>query len=452
MNAPSYLDKRRKKLAQLFPYPVILWSGNVLSRNFPANHYSFRASSHFLYFTNLSLPNAAIYLYQEKLILFWNEAHPDSIMWHGQLPTKTEIAEQIGADQALPLNDLYRYSQGVATIPLSNLETYQQQCSILHRLIPASNQLTDVDKELAEAIVKLRLIHDQMALEEIKNAVKVSVNAHRKAIKSVTQSKTEAQIRGVIEGEIIRHQMSCAYNSIVTINGHILHNEQYHNDFNSGDLLLVDVGAETNNGWASDITRTYPVNGKFSPTQKDIYEVVLATHDHCIDKVCHGVEYRDIHQSGCLTFIAGLVNLGIFKGQPEDLLETNVHTLFFPHGMGHLLGLDVHDMEDLGDLAGYGKRRRSNLFGLKYLRLDRPLQSGMVVTIEPGFYQIPSILGNKQVRNKYRHIVNWDRLAMFDDVRGIRIEDDILVTTTGSEVLSQQLPTKVKNLELLMLI
>jgi Xaa-Pro aminopeptidase len=164
------------------------------------------------------------------------------------------------------------------------------------------------------------------------------------------------------------------------------------------------------------------------------------------------MEYRDIHQLGCLTLIEGLIDLGIFKGKLEDVVEKNAHTLFFPHGIGHLLGLDVHDMEDLGDLAGYGKRQRSNLFGLKYLRLDRPLQSGMVVTIEPGFYQIPSILRNTQIRNRYRHIVNWDRLAMFDDVKGIRIEDDILVTKTGSEVLSQQLPTKVKKLELLMLI
>ena len=169
--------------------------------------------------------------------------------------------------------------------------------------------------------------------------------------------------------------MSCAYNSIVTINGHILHNEKYNNNFHSGDLLLVDVGAQTSNGWASDITRTYPVNGKFSPTQKDIYEVVLAVHDHCIDQVCPGVEYKDIHQSGCLVLIDGLIDLGIFQGEPEDLLEKNVHTLFFPHGMGHLLGLDVHDMEDLGDLAGYGERQRSHLFGLRYLRLDRPLQS-----------------------------------------------------------------------------
>ena len=164
INAQSYLYRRRNKLAQLYPHPVILWSGNVISRNFPANHYYFRASSHFLYFTNLSLPNAAIYLNQGNLTLFWDEANPESVMWYGQLPTKKEIAAQIGADKVLPLSDLSHCSQGAATIPLSHLETYQQQCAILNRLIPLANQLTGIDKELAQAIVKLRLSHDEMAL------------------------------------------------------------------------------------------------------------------------------------------------------------------------------------------------------------------------------------------------------------------------------------------------
>ena len=450
MNSKFYLRGRRNKLAQLYPYPAILWSGDRLSRNFPANRYWFRASSHFLYFTNLSLPSAAIYLNQGKLILFWDGVPPESVMWHGQSFSKEEIADRIDADQVLPLSELYKYSRNAATIPLSHLETYQLQTAILYRLLPPPNQLTGMDKQLAEAIVKLRLSNDKLALSEIKQAVDVSVSAHIKAIRSVTKTSTEAQLRSIFEGEIISHNLTCAYNSIVTINGHILHNEKYHNQFQAGDLLLADVGAETNNGWASDITRTYPVNGKFSPTQKDIYEVILAVHDRCIEKVIAGAEYRDIHLYGCLVLAEGLVSLGILQGKPEDLVAQNVHTLFFPHGLGHLLGLDVHDMEDLGDLAGYGNRERSHLFGLKYLRLDRTLDAGMVVTIEPGFYLIPSLLRNKQLRDKYRHLVNWQRLAQFADVKGIRIEDDILVTRSGSQVLSQGLPTKVEQLEALM--
>ncbi|MDJ0676278.1 MAG: M24 family metallopeptidase, partial [Calothrix sp. MO_167.B42] len=189
-----------------------------------------------------------------------------------------------------------------------------------------------------------------------------------------------------------------------------------------------------------------PVSGKFSSTQRDIYDVVLAAHDGCIAKIRPGVEYRDIHMLACITLAEGLVDLGILKGNGADLVERNVHSVFFPHGIGHLLGLDVHDMEDLGDLAGYESgRTRSDRFGLGYLRLNRPLRSQMLVTIEPGFYQVPAILNT--ARSKYQYLIDWERLEQFDDVRGIRIEDDVLVTDTGSEVLTKALPTDAKTVE-----
>jgi Xaa-Pro aminopeptidase/Xaa-Pro dipeptidase len=214
----------------------------------------------------------------------------------------------------------------------------------------------------------------------------------------------------------------------------------------SGDLLLADVGAETEMGWAGDITRTFPVSGKFSSTQKDIYDVVLAAHDACIAKIRPGVEYRDIHMLACLTLTEGLVSVGILQGDPANLVERNVHSVFFPHGIGHLLGLDVHDMEDLGDLAGYKEgRNRSDLFGLSYLRLNRSLQSNMLITIEPGFYQVPAILN--PARSKYKYLINWEKLELFADVRSIRIEDEVLVTNVGSKVLSADLPTDTSTIE-----
>jgi Xaa-Pro aminopeptidase len=234
-----------------------------------------------------------------------------------------------------------------------------------------------------------------------------------------------------------------AYASIVTVQGEVLHNNHYHHALKPGDLLLADVGAETASGWAADVTRTWPVSGKFSSTQRDLYDVVLAAHDVCIEQVRPGVEYRDIHLLAAKVIAAGLVDLGILRGQAEDLVDIDAHALFFPHGVGHLLGLDVHDMEDFGDLAGYEAGRvRSDRFGLGYLRLDRPLRPGMAVTIEPGFYQVPAILNDPERREKYQQVVNWERLAEFADVRGIRIEDDVLVTETGHEVLTDasQLP------------
>jgi Xaa-Pro aminopeptidase len=246
--------------------------------------------------------------------------------------------------------------------------------------------------------------------------------------------------------------MTCAYNSIVTVHGEVLHNEQYHHALSPGDLLLADVGAEAPSGWASDITRTWPVSGRFAPAQRDMYEVVLAAHDACIAAAKPGVEYRDLHLLACHTLAAGLVELGLLKGDPASLVERDIHALFFPHGVGHLLGLDVHDMEDLGDVAGYGPgRQRSDRFGLKFLRLDRPLETNMVVTIEPGFYQVPALLDPARQSGEVDDAVNWERLDDFRSVRGIRIEDDVQITSTGCTVLTEALPTTPEDLEALVM-
>ncbi|MEM8602722.1 MAG: M24B family metallopeptidase, partial [Cyanobacteria bacterium P01_H01_bin.121] len=265
------------------------------------------------------------------------------------------------------------------------------------------------------------------------------------------QAKSEADIRAALERVFMAHNRPPAYTSIVTTHGEILHNEAYHHPLQTGDLLLMDAGAESLGGWASDITRTWPVSGRFSATQRAIYDVVLAAHDDCIAAMQPGVEYRAIHLKGCQTIATGLVELGILQGDPETLVERDAHALFFPHGIGHLLGLDVHDMEDLGDVAGYAPgRQRSDRFGLGYLRLDRTLHAGMTVTIEPGFYQVPAILNDPQRREQYQDCVNWERLADFTDVAGIRIEDDVLVTATGTEVLTAALPTAAKAIESLL--
>jgi Xaa-Pro aminopeptidase len=253
-----------------------------------------------------------------------------------------------------------------------------------------------------------------------------------------------------MEQVILAENLTCAYNSIVTTQGQVLHNPHYHHPLAAGDLLLADVGAETAAGWAADITRTWPVSGQFSAPQRDLYGVVLAAHDGAIAAAQPGVEYRQLHLLACRLLAAGLVDLGILRGDVDQLVERDVHALFFPHGLGHLLGLDVHDMEDLGDRAGYAPgRQRSDRFGLCFLRLDRPLAAGMVVTIEPGFYQVPAILGPARHSGQYDDVVNWDRLQAFGSVRGIRIEDDVLITEGGHRLLTAALPTTAAQIEAL---
>lgn len=444
------LRQRRRRLAARFKAPVVLWSGGSSARNFPANVYPYRASSHFLYFAGLPLTQAAIRLDGERLELFMDDPTPADILWHGESPRRSEIAAQIGADAAYPLAHLKSLAADAATIPAQDAATRLLQSQLLNRMMTPANALQGGDRELASALVELRLVQDEAAIAELRRAAAVTVAAHRAGMRATLGAKTEAEVRATMESVILSQNMTCAYSSIVTVHGEVLHSDRYHHPIQSGDLLLADVGAETESGWAADVTRTWAVSGKFSPTQRDIYEVVLAAHDLCIQKACPGVEYRDLHLMAATVIAAGLVDIGILKGRAEDLVDLDAHALFFPHGIGHLLGLDVHDMEDLGDLAGYAAgRERSDRFGLGYLRLDRPLQAGMLVTIEPGFYQVPAILNDPERREKYRDVVNWERLEQFADVRGIRIEDDVLITEAGTEVLTAALPTAVADIEAL---
>ncbi|MDZ8222140.1 aminopeptidase P family protein [Nostoc sp. ChiVER01] len=442
------LRHRRQQLANLIDFPAILWSGSNSPRNFPANLFPFRASSHFLYFAGVPLSNAAIRLEGGKLELFIDDPSPSSALWHGEMPTREEIAQKIGADVARPMAELESRLEDAATLAVQDAATWTQQSQLLNRWVLPQSPPQGIDLELAKAIVSLRLTHDEAALTQLRKAAAVTVEAHKAGMAATPKAKLEAEVRAAMEGVIIAHNMTTSYNSIVTVYGEVLHNEQYYHPLQPGDLLLADVGAETETGWAGDVTRTWPVSGKFSSTQRDIYNVVLAAHDACIAKIHPGVEYGDIHLLAATVIAEGLVELGILQGNPEDLVEMDAHALFFPHGIGHLLGLDVHDMEDLGDLAGYEEgRSRSDRFGLGYLRLNRPLRPGMLVTIEPGFYQVPAILNDTNVRSKYQNVVNWQRLSEFADVRGIRIEDDVLVTAEGSEVLTAALPNDADTIE-----
>jgi Xaa-Pro aminopeptidase len=249
-------------------------------------------------------------------------------------------------------------------------------------------------------------------------------------------------------GELRRHGLSDAYGPIVTVHGEVLHNEAQENAVAPGDLLLADVGGETPEGWAGDITRVWPVSGSFSPTQRAVYDVVLAANEAAIDRVRPGTRYREIHATAKRVIVEGLRGLGVLRGEVDGLIERGAAGIFFPHGVGHLLGLDVHDMEDLGDRAGYAPgRARDDRFGDCYLRLDRDLEPGMAVTIEPGFYQVPAILADPALTGPLGADLDRTALGRFADVRGIRIEDDVLCTDGAPEVLTRSVPKTASQVE-----
>jgi len=446
------LANRRQRLAAQVDLPVLLWSGHSTARNYPGNPYPFRASSHFLYLAGVSLPDVAIALQGNRLTLLMDDPTAADSLWHGAMETRDQVAERIGADAAYPLATITDFADGAATVAVQDAATRQIQAQVLQRAIAHPTEAVGIDRALVMALVQVRLCHDAAALAEMRRAIAITVAAHTAGMAATAQAQRESEVRAAIEAVITAHQASLAYTSIVTVQGEVLHNPSSPHRLHPGDLLLADAGAEVDSGWASDVTRTWPVSGRFSATQRDIYDIVLAAHDRAIAAIHPGVEYRDIHLIAAQTIAAGLVDLGILQGDPEGLVEQDAHALFFPHGIGHLLGLDVHDLEDVGDLAGYAPgRTRSPRFGLGYLRLDRPLQAGMVVTIEPGFYQVGALLNDPAQRQHYDAWVNWDRLATFADVRGIRIEDDVLVTPHGSEVLTAALPTAATAIESLVL-
>jgi Xaa-Pro aminopeptidase len=447
-NRPAHEARRAQLAARLGNRPALIAAGLPRPRNYAANLYPYRASSHFLYLFGLPLRGAVTIYDGAAFTLYLPDAPPDQALWEGAPPSPDEISEATGC----PVRPLARLpasvrGRAVATLPAPDVETCQEQSRLLGRDI-RRGVIDVLDAPLADAIIELRLHHDDAARAELRLAAAATAAAHAAGMRTTRPGLSAAQVRAAMEAALMARGMGCAYPSIVTPHGEILHSERYDLQLTDGDLLLADVGAETPGGWAGDVTRTWPASGRYSTTQREIYEVVLAAQKQAIAAVTPGSRYRNVHVLACQALAAGLVDLGILRGNPIELAADGVVALLFPHGVGHLLGLDVHDMEDLGDRAGYAPgRERSKAFGLRSLRLDRDLAAGMAVTIEPGFYVAPAILADPTLTRVAGDRLDRKRLEAFADVRGIRIEDDILVTDTGREVLTESIPKTIAAVE-----
>lgn len=449
----SVFRARRERLAALHSGPALFFSGGLRARNYPANTYPFRADSHFLHLVGSALVDAAVLVHGDRSVLFVPPEAEDDALWHGALPGREDLRQATGTDEVRSTDELERAvadaggPSRVATLPSADPITRVRQATLLERTwspaaAPCVTDLSATDLALADAMIELRLRHDDAAVASMRRALEATTAAHLAGMAITRAGLHEHDVRAAMERELVARGMEPAYGSIVTVHGEVLHDTTYHRPLSDGDLLLADLGGE-HEGWASDITRTWPVSGEFSPTQRALYEIVLQAQRDAIARVVPGERYRDVHLTACLTLARGLVDVGILKGDPESLVERGAHALFFPHGIGHLIGLDVHDMEDLGDRAGYAPgRARSSQFGLGYLRLDRDLAPGMAVTIEPGLYMVPAILRSAALCGPFDADGTLDReaVARFGDVRGIRIEDDVLCTPTGPEVLSAAIP------------
>lgn len=440
--------ERRARLSARLTGPALLVAGQSRPRNFQHNRFPFRAESHFLYLVGRSIESAALLVTPTSTTLFAPPADPEAELWTGPMTTLDELANQLGLE-VRPLDELAGAAD-IAALPPQDLETALWLSELLDRdLEPGGGvELAGRDLELGEAMIALRLCHDAPAIAQLREAAAVTYRAHLAGMRSTRAGGREASVRAAMEAEIIAAGCNTAYGSIVTVHGEVLHNERHDGVLGAADLLLADVGAETPEGFAGDVTRVWPVAGRFSATQRAAYEVVLASQLAAIDAVKPGVRYLDVHRAAGVRLVEGLIGIGILRGDAQDLYARGAAALFFPHGVGHLLGLDVHDMEDLGDRAGYAPgRTRATAPGDRYLRLDRDLQPGMCVTIEPGFYQIPRILSRPDEIGELESALDRAELARFADVRGIRIEDDVLVTETGHEILSAAVPKSIADVQ-----
>jgi len=442
----SFFDKsacaeRRARLAtRLGRHPALVASGAPRPRGTHRGLHPFRAASHFLYLFGLHLPKAMGLWTGETWQLFLPEPGPDAALWTGAEPGFTELSEIIG----VPIRSMAKLPENIrpattATLPSPEFETCVEQSNLLGREI-RPGKLSELDEPLADALIEMRLVHDQSGIAGLREAAQATVAAHEAGLRATRAGIRESVVRAAIEAELIARNMTVSYSSIVSVHGEVLHNEAHYFTMANGDLLLVDAGGETAGGWADDITRTWPVGGRYSSTQRELYEVVLRAQEAAVAAIKPGRRYLDLQGIAARTIGEGLVALGILRGDPAELVSDGVVALFFPHGVGHLVGLDVHDLDDLGDRATYAPgRTRSTDPGLKALRLDRDLVPAMAVTVEPGFYQVPAILDDPERTRIAKDRLRRERLAAFRDVRGIRIEDTVLVTDSGHDNLTAAL-------------
>ena len=448
--------QRRNRLKEQIKSGLIIFLGNEESpMNYSANPYHFRQDSTFLYFFGLDFPSlaAVIDVDEERDIVFGNDVGIEDIIWMGFQPSIKERAMQAGIEETMPLDKL---EETVKTAVQKGkkvhfLPPYRPETVIkIGQLMNHPDAVKDHSSEdLIKAVVEQRSVKIKEEVEEMEKALSVTHETYSVAMRMTKPGIYEREIAGKMEGIVLSHGYTIAFPTILTINGQILHNHYHGNILKEGQLLVIDSGAESSLHYASDITRTIPAGGKFSPKQKEIYEIVLNAQGSSIDAIKPGTKFRDIHLQVARIIADGMKELGLMKGDMDEALEAGAHALFFPHGLGHQIGLDVHDMENLGEnYVGYDdKTKRSDKFGFAYLRFARELQPGFVMTVEPGIYFIPALIDKWKGENKFTQFINYEKIEEYRDFGGIRIEDDVLVTESGHRVLGMPIPKTIEDVE-----
>jgi len=448
---------RRRQLAEKVDSGIAVFIGNVeSSMNYPANTYHFRQDSDFLYFFGIDLPGfaALIDFDSGSDYLFGNDFDLDDIIWMGPQPTVRELGLKAGINNTGTLKE---FESAVAEAlskgrRIHFLPPYRGETKMTLGALLKENPCmmkSKASEELIRAVISMRSIKEQAEIVEIEKAVDVAYLMHVTAMKMCKPGVLEREISGTIEGIALAGGAGTSFPVILSMNGQTLHNHFHGNILEEGRMMVTDAGAETDMHYASDITRTTPVGGKFNSLQKDIYNIVLKANTGAIEAARPGVSNRDVHLTACRIIAEGMKDLGLMRGDTDEIVSSGAHALFMPHGIGHMMGLDVHDMEALGEnYIGYNDEvKRSDQFGLAFLRFALPYKPGHVLTIEPGCYFIPELISKWENEKRFTEFINYKAIAPFMAVGGIRIEDDILITPEGHRVLGKPIPKTVKEIE-----
>ncbi len=453
----TYVE-RRARLRQLVGHGLIVLMGNNESpMNYPSNTYKFRQDSSFLYFFGQHRDGLVGVIDADSgaETLLGDEIDIDDIVWYGEVTSVVQMAEECGVAHTAPmaaLTEMVGQAQKAGR-KVHFLPPYRHETMIrLHDLlgIHPSQQRDAASQELIQAVIQLRLVKSAEEIEELERAAAIGYEMHTTAMRLCRPGVTEAYIGGVLDGIAASHGSMVSFQSIVSMHGEILHGYPSARPLEAGRLLLCDAGAETREHYCSDHTRTTPISGTFTQRQKDIYNIVVDCHDLALTHARPGVRWWDVHYDVCRLMTNRLKDLGLMKGDTEAAVQAGAHALFLPHGLGHAMGMDVHDMEGLGQtFVGYDEETRpSTQFGTASLRFARRLEEGHVVTDEPGIYFIPALIDLWRKEGTNAEFLCFDEIEKYKDFGGIRIEDDVLITKDGCRFLGEKrIPYHVDEVE-----
>jgi len=460
MNAQTRVERRELLVRSLRGEKGLLlfWGNRESGMNYRDNTYAFRQDSVFLYYFGLKRPDLAALMDLEsgETILFGDEYTVDDLVWRGPVASiQEEAGIRAGVERVHPYSDFVRrlLEARMHGRPVHYLPPYREEHSLLlWQWLGVSPELAARGASLPfiRAVAGQRNIKSAEEIVEIERAVTVSVEMHRRAMTCLRPGMREWEVQAEVEAQATRRGMGLSFPVIATVSGETLHNHCHEQWTREGKLFLLDCGAETAEGYAGDLSSTMPVGPRFLPRQREIYERVEAAHQAAVAKLAPGIPFREVHKAACRTLIEGLKDLGLMQGDTEEALEQGAHALFFPCGTGHLMGLDVHDMESLGERwVGYDGEEKSRQFGLKSLRLAMPLREGHVLTIEPGIYFIPGLISLWQEEGRHRDFIRYDRLESWTDFGGIRNEEDFLIVSGGARRLGPDFPKDIRSVETL---